>query len=266
MNAYEEKLERRRERLEDRADNARTESNRRLDAANVIADGIPMGQPILVGHHSEKHHRRDIARIDNNMRKGIAAAEEADELARRAASVGTGGVSSDDPEAVRKLKEQLSRLVQVQGRMKAANKAVRIKDEAKRNAAFAALGFTEKMVAQLLTPDFCGRIGFPSYEITNNGANIRRIEKRIEELSAKSNDVTTEREENGVQIIDSVEENRLQLIFPGKPSADVIAALKSSGFRWSPTAGAWQRHRSNAATFHASQIVAMLSPKAEVQS
>jgi hypothetical protein len=33
----------------------------------------------------------------------------------------------------------------------------------------------------------------------------------------------------------------VQLIFPGKPSDEIRARLKSNGFRWSPTAGAWQR-------------------------
>jgi protein-L-isoaspartate O-methyltransferase len=36
-----------------------------------IADGIPMGQPILVGHHSERHARRDAEKIQSGMRKAV---------------------------------------------------------------------------------------------------------------------------------------------------------------------------------------------------
>ena len=37
------------------------------------------------------------------------------------------------------------------------------------------------------------------------------------------------------------QDNRVQILFPGKPSDEIRARLKSNGFRWSPTAGAWQR-------------------------
>ncbi|MGF3141009.1 DUF3560 domain-containing protein [Streptomyces diastaticus] len=40
-----------------------------------IADGIPAGQPILIGHHSEARARRDIARMDRALG---TSAEEAD--------------------------------------------------------------------------------------------------------------------------------------------------------------------------------------------
>jgi hypothetical protein len=42
---------------------------------------IPFGQPILVGHHSEKRHRRDLARIDSGMSKGFEEGRKADRLA-----------------------------------------------------------------------------------------------------------------------------------------------------------------------------------------
>ena len=37
------------------------------------------------------------------------------------------------------------------------------------------------------------------------------------------------------------EDNRLQVVFDGMPDADTRAELKSSGFRWAPSVGAWQR-------------------------
>ena len=44
-----------------------------------------------------------------------------------------------------------------------------------------------------------------------------------------------------VKIVHNLEVNRLQLLFPGKPEADMIAKLKSKGFKWSPRFKAWQR-------------------------
>lgn len=44
-----------------------------------------------------------------------------------------------------------------------------------------------------------------------------------------------------VTVKQNTEQNRLQLIFPGKPAAEMIAKLKSRGFKWSPRNTAWQR-------------------------
>jgi hypothetical protein len=55
-------------------------------AARDSVAGIPMGQPILVGHHSEGRHRRALARNDTNMRKAIETGYRADSWERRAAA------------------------------------------------------------------------------------------------------------------------------------------------------------------------------------
>ena len=46
--------------------------------------GIPFGQPILVGHHSERAHRKVLERADNAMRKGIEESKKADNYRARA--------------------------------------------------------------------------------------------------------------------------------------------------------------------------------------
>lgn len=65
------------ERFSGYAENAASSSDGRRKAAKRIADGIPFGQPILVGHHSEGRARRDAEAIDRNMRKAIADGERA---------------------------------------------------------------------------------------------------------------------------------------------------------------------------------------------
>jgi phospholipid N-methyltransferase len=52
-------------------------ANRKEDAENAkktveaITSAIPLGQPILVGHHSERAARKDQERIENGMRKAV---------------------------------------------------------------------------------------------------------------------------------------------------------------------------------------------------
>lgn len=81
------------DRAEVRADRFEDYSSKRLDDANAakagvdqIADGIPLGQPILVGHHSEKHARKHAEKIENGMRKALKMWETSEYWTRRASS------------------------------------------------------------------------------------------------------------------------------------------------------------------------------------
>lgn len=238
MNSYEEKQEARRQRYLDSAARAEAEAISRLDRSNRMGDAMG-GQPILIGHHSEKRHRRDIDRMHNDIRRGLAARDKAGYYASKAASIGKAGISSDDPEAVAKIKARIVKLETNQAGMVAVNKLVRKKDR----AGLAAMGYAEPIIAGFFTPDFMGRTGFPGYALTNNSGNIRRLKKRLEQLERAADRETVEHETaNGVRLVENAELNRIQLIFDAKPPADVRRQLKSRGFRWSPTEDAWQRH------------------------
>jgi protein-L-isoaspartate O-methyltransferase len=66
-----DRAEQRAERFEGYSDNRERDAQAAKAAVDRIADGIPMGQPILVGHHSERHARKDAERIENGMRKAV---------------------------------------------------------------------------------------------------------------------------------------------------------------------------------------------------
>jgi hypothetical protein len=79
------------ERAGDRADyhngvarSAGAKSQAAYGGEHGILDMIPMGQPILVGHHSERRHRRDLERAESLRRRGRAEAERAEHHAGRA--------------------------------------------------------------------------------------------------------------------------------------------------------------------------------------
>lgn len=156
-------------------------------------------------------------------------------------SVGTGGISSDDPQAVEKLEAKLAALEKHQELMKAANVAIHMKDPTEGDAKLAELGYTPEDIAKLREPDFCGRIGYPAYLLQNNNANIRRIRGRIEELKKRTENTPEGWEFDGGRVVVNTTENRLQIIFDGKPDADIRTELKGEGFRWAPSQGAWQR-------------------------
>ena len=254
---FEERRGNRKARYEELAIKNENESTSRYKSAKSIGDMIPMGQPILVGHHSEGRHRRDIAKIDNNMRKSIEASSKADYYADKAKHMDNDTtIYSDDPEAITKLKEKIASLENRQKIMKDSNKIIKSKrPEAEKVEELQNLGMSEKSAIQIMEKDRFGGAGFPSYSLTNNNANINRNKKRLAKLVRDIEQETKELIINGVKVIDNVEDNRLQLFFDGKPEDHIRASLKSSGFRWSPRVGCWQRYRGSSAIYGAKQVL-----------
>lgn len=249
METREERIARIRARHERRAERRAAEADRRFKAAQAISDFIPLGQPILVGHHSERRHRRDLERIDNNMRKGVEAAHDRDEAARKAASAEHTGIASSDADAVELLRDKLARLEAAQETMKAVNKAVRKHIKQGMDAVAAAVAQvlgSQEATAELLRPKYPGdrRIGYPGYALSNNNANIKRVRDRLARVQAQQAQPVKRRDgRDGVTIEDDPPANRIRLFFPDKPPADERAELKRNGYRWVPSLECWQAYR-----------------------
>lgn len=95
----------REDRLNARAEKAHAEADRQFAKAGEIVDRIPLGQPILVGHFSEARHRRDLARRDASMEKGLEAHKYAKDLESKAGRSAIARERAEDPGALeRKIK------------------------------------------------------------------------------------------------------------------------------------------------------------------
>ena len=154
-------------------------------------------------------------------------------------------IYSNDALAVEKLQDKLTDLEERHAKMKAQNAYYRkhgtmkgyegISDEE-----------AEKRDAKIKASMYWEQQPYPSYYLSNSNAEIKRIKARIEEinkLKAEAEKPTEDKypQVDGVEVVENAEAMRIQLIFDGKPSEDVRAVLKSRGFRWSPSFGAWQR-------------------------
>lgn len=265
---YEAKRAEKAARFEQCAENAERRAAAAFDRADLREEksGIPSGQPILVGHHSERRHRRAIERADNAMRKGIEEGKKAEYYARRADNAANGtAIMSDDPAADAKLAAKIAEAEKLQARMKACNAAIRTNTKAGPEAQVSALvllGLKDTQARELIKPDFCGRIGFPDYALTNNNANIRRMKERLQRVSVAQAMPQTIIEGDNARFEDCPADNRVRLFYPGKPSEEIRSRLKSSGFRWSPSVGAWQAYRHNH-TIEIAKREAGLSPQRE---
>ncbi len=167
-------------------------------------------------------------------------------------------IMAGDSNAVDRLRAEIDKLETVQDQMKRCNAAIRKHAKAgppAQTLALEELGLNEAAAIALLKPDFCGRIGFADFEIKNNGANVRRLRARLEQIEtakATPDDVTAG--PDGLRMEDSPADNRVRLFFPGKPDAAIRAGLKSAGFRWAPTSGCWQAYRNHGSLSHARRL------------
>lgn len=253
MNPYEARQAARKARLEQAAQRRAAEAAAAYERSDRMADAIPMGQPILVGHHSEKRDRRYRERMHTLMRKGATLSAEARTLERQAAAVGTGGISSDDPDAIDKLRAKLAHHERLQELMTTANKLARKGD----HEGLRRLSLTEREIVKLLQPDeYSGRVGFPPYALTNNNAEIRRLRDRITTLEAATTAafVETRHEALGLTITEDPSDNRIILAFDERQPPSVVAKVKAHGFRWSPSRDGWVRQLNNAARHAATYL------------
>lgn len=201
---YEERRNQRIEKYKELSMKAQERSSRYSNSnANRILQIAP-GQPILVGHHSEKKHRKLIKRAQDDIRKSIEEDNKSEFYKERAIIAENSKVIySDDPQAINKLKEKLEKLENERASIKAREHS--------------------------------------TWELTNIGATIRETKKRIERLEKLDNiDFKEINLENG-KVIHNKEINRIQFLFDNIPDEETRKILKSHGFRWSRYEKAWQR-------------------------
>lgn len=202
---YEERREARRLRYEELSKKAEERSSQYMNStANRILANTP-GQPIIIGHHSEKKARRLHERAWEDTRRSIEEDKKSKYYKGRAETVENSNVIyNDDPNAIQKLKDKLEYLEKQREFIK--------EDE-------------EHTVWQL----------------QNIGARIRETKRRIARLEKLEEIEFEDREFNGGKVVHNKEINRIQLYFDSIPDENIRSALKSKGFHWSRREGAWQR-------------------------
>lgn len=167
-------------------------------------------------------------------------------------------IKSDDERAIEKLEEKLEDMKKLQEDMKAANRALRLKDKEAGNDQLREMGYSEESIEELRKPDYLGRVGYPDFQLSNNNANIHRVEERLKRLKAVKERGSSEQEYKTFKVVENTEAMRYQIIFDGKPDAEIRTLLKSNGFKWAPSQGAWQRQISSNGKWALKKVVEKL--------
>lgn len=256
MNAYEERKQTRIEYYKSRAIALKHESIRLEKRASDMAAIIPMGQPILIGHHSERGDRSYRSKIHNTFCKASDTAIMAERCANKADRMESNRtISSDDPAAIDKLDVKIAQLEAKQKFMVEVNKIIRGKQSTQEKIdILKTMGITDVTATKFVAES----IGFESYALTNNNANIRRLRERLKMQEKAADNIYKETQYGNIKLIENPDVNRIQIMFPRKPGRAEIDALKRNGFKWSPYNKVWQRHLNNQGRWAAQNVLKII--------
>lgn len=226
---YEERKEARRLMYEELSKKAEERSAQYMNSnANRILEMTP-GQPIIIGHHSEKKARRLHERAWEDIRRSIDEDKKSKYYKDRVDTIENSKVIyNDDPNAMKKLKNKLE--------------------------------YLEKQ-RELIKEDE----EHSSWQLQNIGSRIRETKRRIARLEKLEEIEFEDREFNGGKAVRNKEINRIQLFFDSIPDENIRSALKSKGFHWSRREGAWQREFSENTIKTTNILIRDVLNKEEVQ-
>ena len=226
---YESRREERKARYEELAKKAEEKSSQYMNSkANRILEMTP-GQPIIIGHHSEKKARRLHERAWEDIRKSIEEDKKSKYYKDRVETIENSKVIyNDDPNAIQKLKEKLE--------------------------------YLEKQ-RELIKEDE----NHSAWQLQNIGARIRETKRRIARLEKLEEIKFEDREFYGGKAVHNKEINRIQLYFDSIPDENIRSKLKSKGFHWSRIEGAWQREFSENTIKATNILIKDVLNKEEVQ-
>lgn len=234
-----------------------------INRDNEIGTRCPSVLVCGAGNFPTRKKEKQIAAWDKNMENFRKADHYLDMLKR----AHTLAVKSDDPEVLDFLRAKLAGLEEAHALMVSANAYYR-----KNKTLEGFEGIPADTMAWITRPGVHlpgGRNGdgsplafygkpFPTYELTNSNANIKRVKQRIETLEAVKASKSIEEEHDGYTYRENAEAMRVQLRFDGKPDDETRALLKRNGFRWAPSQGVWQRQLNDNGKYAAHRVMEVL--------
>ena len=161
-------------------------------------------------------------------------------------------ISREDSQALEKLQAKKDECEQLQVRMKSVNAYYK-----KNGTCVGHPELTDEQARKLedaISHHSWDNQPYPAYALKNNNAEIRRLKKRIEEISHDKEVGFVGWQFEGGEAVANDELCRLQLVFDEKPTEEQIYLLKLNGFKWSPNNRAWQRQLNQSAIYAADRL------------
>ena len=157
-------------------------------------------------------------------------------------------ISSSDPAALEKLTDKLKICEKRQVFMKETNAYYR-KFGTCKGAPDVPDMLAAKIAAKIEKGYSWEKQPFSSYDLTGNNAEIKRLKQRITEITRNREVGFAGWEFEGGKAVANKELYRLQLFFENVPTYNNRMILKTCGFKWAPSEGAWQRQLNDNAIY-----------------
>lgn len=230
----ERKLEKRREwaeKAEQRADSLSEQSHKMMSV-------IPMGQPILIGHYSEKRDRNYRNRAWNKMGRAVEQRDLAEHHVSKAGGLENQldkAIFSDDPDAVEAIEARIAENEAKREKMKKVNSLYRKNDI----EGLAAIGINyETLKAKLAAAGgYWGSAPHLAYELSNLGQRISGDKKRLEQVKTQNTRRAEAEAAPTGTLLQNCNGGYCRVTFAEKPDRSVLNALKTAGFWWAK--GSW---------------------------
>jgi hypothetical protein len=198
--------------------------------------------------------------------------KDASDVAASAVVAARGG-----PKAV--ADQELDALLAEQARMKEANKIARstkLTPEEK-IAKLGELGIRPTLARELVSPPYAYmKQGYQSYSMTSINEKIKRRKAKIEEEAAReakavqatAGELPTEWKFDGTKgdipvsgtVYYDYDDDRLRIVFDERLTREDFQAMKSRGFRWARTYGAFSRHLRESGVYAARAVTGLDLP------
>ena len=164
-------------------------------------------------------------------------------------------IQSTDPKAVDMLKENLSHVKSNNEYMQKVN------DHYKEHGTVVGCpGIDDETAEKLNSRVKDGQeTPYPGSFFKQNYETMRRLQSNIDRVQQKPETLFKGWQFEGGKAVANLANNRLQLLFNEKPNEQQRNMLKQNGFKWAPTAEAWQRPL-DPKTFAAADKISFIRP------
>jgi len=176
-------------------------------------------------------------------------------------------IRTDDPNAAVKIESKVETLVAKRNHMKQMNVIVRRyykkgetkimpeKHEQCRQELKEYSGHALATIDLMLKPNYMGYVvAFESYELTNLGAQIRRLKVRTDEVKNTQSIIINDEFENGITV-DISTDQKICIHFGFIPNEETRGTLKSHAFKWSRGRVAWVRKLTGNAQYDYKHVI-----------
>lgn len=186
---YRERREAKAERLRGWAEKRAEKAQQASADARRAVEGIPFGQPILIGHHSQRKHERALERQDSKLQQAHEHDQKSRSMASRANNIAdqaARAIYSDDADAAERLAERIAELEAERDRVKRYNATARTGEP---DYSILSDDLRATMISMARAGQLRDDRAIPRYHLANLSADIRRNKQRLEALRAAADPV-----------------------------------------------------------------------------